>query len=58
MRKWLSGYGYAGEPYCQRCSEIFRDHLIRQKSNSAKCGGRGQQIGGSGGSLEPPGPLS
>ena len=37
MGKWWSGYGYAGNPYCQRCSEVFRDHLIREKSNSATC---------------------
>ena len=36
--RWWSGYGYAGQAYCQRCSEVFRDHLIRQKSNSARCG--------------------
>eukprot|EP01051_Picozoa_sp_SAG22_P013221 SAG22_NODE_1456_length_4385_cov_12.667289_6_plen_233_part_00 len=34
---WWVGYGYVGQPYCQRCSEVFRDHLIRQKSNSANC---------------------
>eukprot|EP01052_Picozoa_sp_SAG31_P036011 SAG31_NODE_4429_length_3240_cov_3.158867_2_plen_326_part_00 len=34
--RWWCGYGYAGGPYCQRCSEIFRDHLIRQKSNSVR----------------------
>jgi hypothetical protein len=37
MGKWWSGYGYAGDPYCQRCGEVFRDHLIRQRSNSAGC---------------------
>jgi hypothetical protein len=37
MGKWLKGYGYAGDPYCQLCSETFRGHLIRQKSNSAQC---------------------
>ena len=25
---------FAGPAYCQRCSEIFRDHIIRQISNS------------------------
>eukprot|EP01043_Picozoa_sp_COSAG02_P054427 COSAG02_NODE_6162_length_3756_cov_27.047033_2_plen_381_part_00 len=35
--KWWSSVGYNGEPYCQRCSEIFRDHIIRTMSNSAKC---------------------
>ena len=35
--KWWRGIGYKGEAYCQRCSEVFRDHLLRQKSNSAKC---------------------
>ena len=29
--------GYDGPPYCQRCSEVFRDHLMRQTPNSAKC---------------------
>jgi hypothetical protein len=37
MGRWWSGYGYEGGAYCQRCSEVFRDHLIRQKSNSARC---------------------
>ena len=37
MGNWWRGYGYAGAPYCQRCSEVFRDHLIRQKPNSANC---------------------
>lgn len=35
--KWWSSVGYNGEPYCQRCSEIFRDHIIRTMSNSANC---------------------
>ena len=35
--KWWSSVGYNGDPYCQRCSEIFRDHIIRTMSNSAKC---------------------
>ena len=34
---WWRGVGYGGPPYCQRCSEIFRDHLIRQYKNSAMC---------------------
>ena len=34
---WWRGVGYSGPPYCQRCSEIFRDHLIRQYKNSAMC---------------------
>eukprot|EP01050_Picozoa_sp_SAG11_P005071 SAG11_NODE_342_length_10454_cov_11.233079_3_plen_397_part_00 len=33
--RYWRGLGYSGEQYCQRCSEIFRDHLIRQHSNSA-----------------------
>jgi hypothetical protein len=37
MGKWWRVYGYGGEAYCQRCSEVFRDHIMRQKSNSAKC---------------------
>ena len=35
--KWWKMYGYSGPPYCQRCSEVFRDHIIRQISNSANC---------------------
>ena len=35
--KWWKMYGYSGPPYCQRCSEVFRDHFIRQISNSANC---------------------
>eukprot|EP01050_Picozoa_sp_SAG11_P012444 SAG11_NODE_1382_length_5077_cov_15.913620_3_plen_357_part_00 len=35
--RWLRGYGYFGPKYCQRCSEIFTDHLVRQMSNSADC---------------------
>jgi hypothetical protein len=34
---WWKKYGYGGPPYCQRCSEVFRDHIIRGLSNSAKC---------------------
>ena len=25
------------QSYCQRCSEVFRDHIIREKPNSAGC---------------------
>ena len=35
--KWWSRVGYEGPPYCQRCSETFRDHIIRLMSNSAGC---------------------
>eukprot|EP01052_Picozoa_sp_SAG31_P038722 SAG31_NODE_5226_length_2662_cov_1.657956_4_plen_302_part_00 len=35
--KWWRDYGYRGGAYCQRCSEVFRAHLLREKSNSAKC---------------------
>ena len=35
--KWWRKFGYAGPAYCQRCSETFRDHIIRQISNSAHC---------------------
>jgi hypothetical protein len=34
---WWRKYGYSGKAYCQRCSEIFRDHIIRGFSNSCKC---------------------
>ena len=34
---WWRKYGYAGPRYCQRCSELFRDHIIRQYSNTARC---------------------
>ena len=34
---WWKSLGYRGEKYCSRCSENFRDHLIRQTSNSAGC---------------------
>ena len=37
LGKYWRGYGYAGNAYCQRCSEVFRDHLIRENSNSAGC---------------------
>ena len=35
--RWWQTLGYAGPSYCQRCSEVFRDHIIRQKPNSAGC---------------------
>ena len=35
--RWWRMVGYNGPPYCQRCSEVFRDHLMRQTPNSAKC---------------------
>ena len=34
--RWWRRVGYDGPAYCQRCSEVFRDHLIRQKSNSVR----------------------
>ena len=34
---WWKKYGYVGPAYCQRCSELFRDHIIRQVSNTANC---------------------
>jgi hypothetical protein len=37
LGQWWKGFGYSGPRYCQRCSEVFRDHLIRQQSNSASC---------------------
>eukprot|EP01046_Picozoa_sp_COSAG06_P056641 COSAG06_NODE_10781_length_1617_cov_16.277972_2_plen_429_part_00 len=37
MGFWWKKYGYDGPRYCQRCSELFRDHIIRQFSNSAGC---------------------
>lgn len=37
MGRWWRSYGYAGPAYCQRCSEVFRDHIMRQLSNSAGC---------------------
>jgi hypothetical protein len=24
MGRWWSGYGYAGDPYCRRCGEVFQ----------------------------------
>jgi hypothetical protein len=38
LGKWWKSYGYEGPKYCQRCSEVFRDHIMRQLSNSAGCG--------------------
>lgn len=35
--RWWQTLGYGGPAYCQRCSEVFRDHIIRQKPNSAEC---------------------
>ena len=35
--RWWRAAGYDGPPYCQRCSEVFRDHLMRQAPNSAQC---------------------
>ena len=35
--RWWQTLGYDGPAYCQRCSEVFRDHIIRQKPNSAEC---------------------
>lgn len=35
--RWWRMLGYDGPPYCQRCSEVFRDHLMRQTPNSAEC---------------------
>ena len=37
MGIWWRKYGYSGKAYCQRCSEIFRDHIIRGLSNSCNC---------------------
>lgn len=37
MGQWWQSFGYDGPRYCQRCSELFRDHLIRELSNSANC---------------------
>lgn len=34
---WWKQDGYRGPTYCQRCSEVFRDHIMRQKPNSASC---------------------
>ena len=35
--RWWRQAGYSGPKYCQRCSEVFRDHIMRQKPNSASC---------------------
>lgn len=35
--RWWRQAGYNGPKYCQRCSEVFRDHIMRQKPNSASC---------------------
>jgi hypothetical protein len=35
--QWWQSFGYSGDFYCQRCSEVFRDHLMRNRSNSAAC---------------------
>ena len=35
--RWWRRVGYDGPAYCQRCSECFRDHIIRAMSNSAGC---------------------
>lgn len=35
--RWWQTLGYGGPAYCQRCSEVFRDHIIREKPNSAQC---------------------
>ena len=37
LGRWWKKYGYRGPAYCQRCSELFRDHIIRSLSNSARC---------------------
>lgn len=28
LGKWWTSYGYRGPSYCQRCSEVFRDHIV------------------------------
>ena len=37
LGKWWRSIGYKGPNYCQRCSELFRDHILRQFSNTANC---------------------
>ena len=39
IRAWYSAYGYAGPPYCKRCSEAFNNHLLHGnvKRNRAGC---------------------
>jgi hypothetical protein len=34
---WGYQSGYSGPRYCQRCSEVFRYHIMEQKPNSADC---------------------
>eukprot|EP01047_Picozoa_sp_COSAG01_P035488 COSAG01_NODE_2727_length_7176_cov_70.215345_6_plen_327_part_00 len=34
---WGYRAGYSGPRYCQRCSEVFRYHIMEQKPNSADC---------------------
>eukprot|EP01047_Picozoa_sp_COSAG01_P033139 COSAG01_NODE_2426_length_7722_cov_2.700905_2_plen_339_part_00 len=34
---WGYRAGYTGPRYCQRCSEVFRYHIMEQKPNSAGC---------------------
>eukprot|EP01047_Picozoa_sp_COSAG01_P019043 COSAG01_NODE_1047_length_11943_cov_30.026762_7_plen_468_part_00 len=34
---WGYQAGYSGPRYCQRCSEVFRFHIMEQKPNSADC---------------------
>jgi hypothetical protein len=34
---WGYQAGYSGPRYCQRCSEVFRYHIMEQKPNSADC---------------------
>jgi hypothetical protein len=34
---WGYHAGYSGPKYCQRCSEVFRYHIMEQKPNSADC---------------------
>ena len=37
MGLWLKQMGYEGPPYCQRCSQVFKEHLILHNRNPAKC---------------------
>ena len=37
LGRWWRKFGYSGPAYCQRCSEVFRDHIVRQLSNTAEC---------------------
>lgn len=34
---WWKKLGYAGPVYCQRCSEVFRDHIVRGNHNNENC---------------------